>query len=630
MVEHAGKPFGNGDAMSPTIVPPGVAGADISGAAQIADWRTSLTLLVRLKRQIESEGVTQHEVDEAMARQLALFDVSAVQSASERSPARVNDILGALRMGKTYRSAQQTNDLIKEIAKTLTADKVNAVLREHYKSDAPVLFFAANTEPDGGKAAVDAAFAAANSEPLASFEAVAQKAWPYTGFGKPGAVVMRRTDAATDVTMVRFANGVELNVKPTKYEANAVSFQLRFGYGQIGLPRDAVDGRSFGWAALRLGGYRDLTADEAERALADKKVGVFAGQNEDAYVMTWQPRPADTFDLQMQVLAATFSAPGWRTDDWKSWAAGVADGYASWDSSPASVFGYQSPVLLHGGDQRWLLKKNLITTVKPEDAVAFMKPLIANAPIEINVAGDITVEHAIDAVAKTLGALPPRSTAPEPKGLRDVKMPAPTAEPVVMHHTGPAYQALAVVAWPTTDAFADRMDTHATTVLASVMQDRAFNALRNSEGKTYGPNVSSQFSANLPGYGGLFAMAQVEPQDVEAVFAAFDSIAADIVAHGISDDEFSRAVKPHIEQTERSNQRNAYWVQMMARAQHDPRSLAHAAALTAEFKALTKADVEAAAKKWLVKAKTWRAEVLPEAATANATPAPAPSSAPAQ
>jgi zinc protease len=197
-----------------------------------------------------------------------------------------------------------------------------------------------------------------------------------------------------------------------------------------------------------------------------------------------------------------------------------------------------------------------------------------------------------------------------------------------MHHNGPAYQALAVVAWPTTDAFADRMDTHATTVLASVMQDRAFTTLRSAEGKTYGASVSSQFSMRLPGYGGLIAMAQVAPEDVGAFFATFDGIAADIVAHGISDDEFARAVKPHIEQTERSHQGNDFWLGVMARAQNDPRPLARWATLIDEFKALKKADVEAAAKRWLVKSKTWRAEVLPQTATATVTPAPAPSSPP--
>jgi len=228
------------------------------------------------------------------------------------------------------------------------------------------------------------------------------------------------------------------------------------------------------------------------------------------------------------------------------------------------------------------------------------------------VVGDIDTDRAIAGVAKTLGALPARADVKEPKGLRAVKFAAPTPEPVVRYHTGPKYQALVAIAWPTTDALANRRETHAAAVLSTIMQSRAIAQLRNAEGKTYSPNGFSDFSMALPGYGSIGAVVQVEPAEVPGVFAEFDAIAADLAEHEVTPDEFQRALRPRIGIAERNRLSNSFWLRYLAGAQADPRRLDFAVAQAAEVKAVTAADVQAVARKWLVKAKSWRMAVLPK------------------
>src|SRR5206468_5048343 len=59
--------------------------------------------------------------------------------------------------------------------------------------------------------------------------------WPYTDFGKPGAIVSRSEDSVLGTTTVKFANGTQLIVKPTKFDKDRVLVAVNFGSGRAGV-----------------------------------------------------------------------------------------------------------------------------------------------------------------------------------------------------------------------------------------------------------------------------------------------------------------------------------------------------------------------------------------------------------
>jgi zinc protease len=236
--------------------------------------------------------------------------------------------------------------------------------------------------------------------------------------------------------------------------------------------------------------------------------------------------------------------------------------------------------------------------------------------VEVSIVGDVTADDAIAATARTLGALRTRRDRPEPAGLRDVRFPPPQASPLILRHKGPAGEALVVVNWPTTDVYADMRETEASRVLADVMRMRLFDEIRVKHGWSYSPSVVADFSAALPGYGMITARVTAAPADVPAVLDAIDAIATDLAAHDISADELARAVGPRVEASLRVRQTNGFWLNVLADAQRDPRALAKAISAIGDLNSLKPTDVRAAAQRWLVKARSWRAEVLPAAPTA--------------
>ena len=210
-------------------------------------------------------------------------------------------------------------------------------------------------------------------------------------------------------------------------------------------------------------------------------------------------RPAD-LDTQMQVLAAFLTNPGWRPDFFQQGLSSLSDGLAKLDINPMSLFGAKLSGFLHSGDARWETPSlDDVAKARFEDVRAVVEPAITNAPIEVTIIGDITVEQATRSVAATLGALPPRSAPPLAGAARPATCGslAPTPTPVVLNHRGRADQGAAAIAWPTTDVFADN-ESAARRLLVNIMQLRLVEELRVHEGATYSPSTTAHASPDVP------------------------------------------------------------------------------------------------------------------------------------
>ena len=143
------------------------------------------------------------------------------------------------------------------------------------------------------------------------------------------------------------------------------------------------------------------------------------------------------------------------------------------------------------------------------------------------------------------------------------------------------------------------------------MRSRAFDELRVRQGKAYSPQAVEDFSLILPGYGTMGMWVAVKPEDVASAFATMDNIAADLMTHEVSSDEFQRAITPTIEFATHARDTNGYWMAVLSEAYTDPRRLQLSESTISLLKSLTPADIHAAAQRLLVKERSMRMEVMP-------------------
>lgn len=256
--------------------------------------------------------------------------------------------------------------------------------------------------------------------------------------------------------------------------------------------------------------------------------------------------------------------------------------------------------------------------MKVDEVKAFMAPILAKAPVEIVIVGDITVDRAIDGVAKTFGALPAREERRATDESKIVKFPAATPMPIVLNHKGRADQALAVVAWPN-GGYRDRDGSAPLRLAQLVLQDRLFDELRVKQGKTYSPSSDVFTNSAFPDYGYTMVQTETPPETIAGVLATIDQIAADLAEKDVTPDELDRARKPRIESWGRNFRTNGYWIGALAGAQLDPDLLDNPRTIVPRLQAVTAADVRKAAKAYLVKDRAWRMTVVPEVKVAQAT-----------
>jgi zinc protease len=270
--------------------------------------------------------------------------------------------------------------------------------------------------------------------------------------------------------------------------------------------------------------------------------------------------------------------------------------------------------MLHAGDRRWGFPSRAdIATENPADLKAMLAPQLAAGPIDIVVVGDTTVEKAIDAVAATFGALPPRP-APPPLLSPRVSFPPGADTPVMLTHNGRFDQAVGLVAWPIEDFYSDTQRSRNVAILGQVLQLRLTEQLRKAEGVTYSPSASAAPSQAFADYGVLSARVEIPPARLPGFFTDVGVIVSDLRSHEISPDELERAKKPAIDDLERRRETNEYWLNALANAQTDPRRMAAIRSSIAQLQHVSAADVRRAAETFLVDAKAFKVEVKPNGA----------------
>ena len=615
MKDAAGEPFAAGGVGSYSI--DGVARGEGMGAQFVSDLPAAIGILTTAQRQAAAGGLTQPELDLTITSMRAAFQRQAAGSFSlpvNQTPFLADALAGEAATGRIDLSDQQQLDLFEAAAKGLTLERVNAALRERFTGEGPIVFIATDAQPPGGKAGVEALLDQAGAAPLAAYVAPVAKPWTHTDFGASGQVAERKDVADLGVTMARFDNGVRLTVRPSKASPGEVRVVVRFGHGRLDQPRDRLDASDWSMTLLQIGGLNDLRASEVARTVPGHPVFMFTNTGDEVFSIGTGPFSVAVADLnlEMQYLAATVAAPGWRSDDWKPLLVSTAQQDRAADATPDGVFERNSRALLQPGDQRWAFDTaELRARWTPEQARAFIEPILKRSSLEVVVVGDVTPDQSIAAVAKTLGALPKRQDLPEPPGTREEHFPAPTAEPAELHHKGRADQAIAEISWPTTDRYAAWDDIAPAAILADILKQRVIDKLRTADGETYSPRGGAEFSLVFPRWGRISLLVPCKPEAISRVYAAIDAIAADLAAQPVTVDELQRAVRPEVETAMRAQQQNGYWIGQLAGAQTDPRRLDYIRQTLPRLSGVTAADVKRVARKWLRADQAFRIEVTP-------------------
>jgi zinc protease len=244
-----------------------------------------------------------------------------------------------------------------------------------------------------------------------------------------------------------------------------------------------------------------------------------------------------------------------------------------------------------------------------DDLKQWLAGPLANGYLEVTLVGDVEPQQALEAIAKTLGALPKRDAA-KPAFTNERVLHYPTAQTKDFEFSSQTPCAISIVCWPTAGN-RDIAQDHRTRMLVEILRDRLRLKVRTELGATYTPAVARYTSDAFPDFGYVQAELTVDPEKAREIAPLVTSIGAELATGHISDDEFQRAIKPVLASLEEAAKDNGYWLRTLCDCQEHPQSLDEARHEAEDYKSITKAEIEALAKQRLATDKATVINLIP-------------------
>jgi zinc protease len=580
--------------------------------AKDGQWAQTLALAEREMRRAAQFGFTAAEVAEAKAN-IATNVNNAVAQAAGRNSANLAEALVATSLENEVTTSPAFDlALYQAIEPSLTAEAVSEAFRAAWQGGPTIVHVSTKQPIEGDTQAIAAVLAESAAVAVTPPAAGAEVQWAYGDWGTPGKVVADETIADLGIRTVRFANGLQLNLKTTNFEPGKIGYSLRVGGGVALFPKDKQGLGVLVSLVANLDGLEKHSVDDLRRLLAGKAVSLPLGGEVGALVADGQTTPAD-LGLQLELLAARLTATGWRPETAAQLAGIGPIVVQQLRANPLAIMSSSLGSIMAGDDARLgVTNFEALAQVTLDDVRAVVAPQLAEGSLALGMVGDFDPEAAIAGVARTLGALPPRADRTE--SLAGTAPVAFTTDRTarVLTHTGAADQGVVALGWPTTDA-GDQKDDITRNLLASVMTLRLIEKLREELGTTYTPNAFSYSDLSLKGFGYLAAFATVPPTAMDDTASAIRAIAAEMAAQPPAADLFERARNPIRADYERAETQNGAWLGLVAEAQSNPQLLDRRRQRLTILDAITPADVQAAAARYLVGAAPVELRVVPEA-----------------
>ncbi|MGB7370806.1 M16 family metallopeptidase [Erythrobacter sp.] len=575
------------------------------------EWRDGMLAAIREVNQALTHGFTQAEIDEQLAN-LRTALINAVEGDGTRSNAALaGAAVSLVANDRIPTDASYRLDMFEAMEDEFNPERVLSALREDAAAfDDPLIRFQGRMEPEGGEAALRSAFREGMALPVAAPLDTGASEFAYTDFGAPGVVVSDTRDDRLGFRFITFDNGVRLTLKQTDIREDRIAFRMSLDGGNLLNTQDDPLA-TYLVSSLPAGGLGQHSQDELQTVLAGRNASLRVANAADAFSFSGGTTPRD-LDLQMRVIAAGLTDPGYRREGLERFRRGIDNFFESLNATPASAYGAAQGRVLSGGDPRYSLQSRKafydLDYAKLQNVIG---DRLQNGAIEIALVGDFEEDAAIEAVATTIGALPPREADFRPREEARLRNFTQERGEVVLTHTGEQDQALIRLVWPTRDD-EDLREAIELSLLARVVQLELTDRLREQLGQTYSTSARSSLSRVYPDYGTFTISAPVDANEVPVVREAIAELLRDVRTAPLDPDVIERARKPQLEAYDNALKSLGGWMALAVRAQSQPDRLDRWFAGPDILRALTPEDLRRAADEYLAREKAVEFLVLPE------------------
>ncbi len=476
-----------------------------------------------------------------------------------------------------------------------TVEKCHQAFREAWTGPRRLFLRIATRSPPTVRD-VQAELAKSTRVAVARSTAVQSSTFSYEDFGKPGQVARRDTLPDLDVSLLEFANGARLNVKRTTLQPGIVHVRLRLGAGILEEP-ESKPWLSNWFVEVGMGGLGRLDPEQLKTALESKSIGLRFSARDSCFEISGQTFSADLL-LLLRVLAAFLSDPGFHPSGHTAALASLNTTAFPLLQIPEGVIGQKVDLFLAGGDRRLAAPElRKLQSYSARTVRSYFKPIVQSGRIELTIVGDVEVEQAVGQVGQTIGALPRRASNEPPVARTKLTLPAPPAAKTFDYTRDNGPTRLAFY-WPIRDdlTFVDRRRL---SLLAEILDDRLRVKMREEMGESYSFSARFIRRRDYARFAHLNCMVDVQPAKASAADATLRTLARELAASGITEEELKRAIAQRLASLRQNSQQNGYWVERLDDLQENPEQFEELFQREKGYVDATKLDLDQLAKRYL-------------------------------
>jgi zinc protease len=394
---------------------------------------------------------------------------------------------------------------------------------------------------------------------------------------EPAAITATRKVDEVGLTIVRFANGVEVWLKPTDFKNDQIVFALQARGGTSLAPQSDFMEASLSTAYVNLSGAAGLKALDMQKLLAGKLAGASPYASLSTHGFSGSAAPAQ-LETALQLLYARFTQPGDDPEAFDLMKRQLSAFVANRLDNPEAVFGDtldEVNTSNHYTSQPLTVER--VNALDRAKMTSFYRQRFSNAAdFTFFIVGAFTVDDALPLLARYVGGLP--STGKGTSDFKDVGILFPVGTQRVKVEKGREPKASTVLSFfadpPGNDPMEQERSLAATDVLEIALRD----ILREELGQTY--TVSVDLSQGLPQRGGGHVEVSfgAAPENIEKMGDRVMQEVQRLQKDGPSEDLVNRAKETARRNYETQLRTNGYWLGRFQAVQmwgQDPSMIAH-------------------------------------------------------
>ncbi len=573
-------------------------GGSLSVSSEPGKWEQSLAQAEYELRRALAFGFQQAELDEVRADALRGLDEAVDREGTRSSRGLLNEILAAAEARSVPTNAETDRNLRKAAIEGLTVEACHQALVDNWADGEHALYATGSIGADVKAADLQAAYDRARSIEVEQGATISVDVFAYAGDGSRGEVVHREHVEDLDLWMVRFDNGVRLNIKATDFKDREIRMTARVAEGMLSLdPADYPLG-FVGRYVFNGGGLAAHSEDDLRRLTAGKQVGVGYGMGSDAFSLGGNTTKEDLL-FQFELMCAYLENPGWREEGLIQLRQQLPLIYQQMEHLPQGPLLLEFLPALHDGDPRFaqLPPQEQAEAVDVDDVRTWLAPQLANGPIELTIVGDVDVDDVIDKAAQTFGRLPVRRDIRPYSDRRAVGSPVAGLR-MNRDIATMIPKSLVFMAFPTDDGMEASRRRHLS-FLGAVVSDRLRLEVRERLGAAYSPGAGSQADTTFEGVGMVTIQANSDPDKVDTLVEACLAVADDLAINGITEEEVHRLREPRLSQLRDARRTNGWWLGAISNVQTDTDTLPDLRSIDAFYEGLSAGPLNELAAKYL-------------------------------